>query len=442
MAVIGAGPSGLAVLRAFQSAKEAGDDIPHLVCFEKQDNWGGLWNYTWRTGLDVHGEPVHGSMYRHMWSNGPKECLEFTDYTFEEHFGKAISSFPPREVLADYIIGRVERTAEVKDWIRFEHPVRWVEHNVDTDQFTVIAHDLVKDTQVKEEFDYVIVATGHFSTPDMPYFQGLDKFDGRVLHSHDFRNALEFKDRDVMVIGASFSAEDIGSQCWKYGARSVTACYRNKPMPFQWPGNWDTKPLLDHVDGKTCYFIDGTSKDLDAIIFCTGYLHYFPFIEDDIRLITTNRLWTPGLYRGVAFEKNPKIMYIGMQDQFFTFNRFDAQAWWARDVIMGRLTLPSRADMEEESGKWEERERNTALEDEIWFEKDYLEQLIEMTDYPPLNMEGCIKSFFQFEDHKRQNIMSYRDIGYRSLITGTMSPVHHTKWEEAMDDSMEEYLKN
>ena len=39
-------------------------DIPELVCYEKQSNWGGLWNYTWRTGSDQHGEPVHGSMYR------------------------------------------------------------------------------------------------------------------------------------------------------------------------------------------------------------------------------------------------------------------------------------------------------------------------------------------------------------------------------------------
>ena len=45
-------------------------------------------NYSWRTGLDEHGSPVHNSMYRYLWSNGPKECLEFADYTFEEHFGK------------------------------------------------------------------------------------------------------------------------------------------------------------------------------------------------------------------------------------------------------------------------------------------------------------------------------------------------------------------
>ena len=103
LAIIGAGPSGLAQLRAFQSAKAKGADIPDIVCFEKQSNWGGLWNYTWRTGLDEYGEPVHGSMYRYLWSNGPKEGLEFADYGFEEHFGRPIASYPPRAVLFDYI---------------------------------------------------------------------------------------------------------------------------------------------------------------------------------------------------------------------------------------------------------------------------------------------------------------------------------------------------
>ena len=38
VAVIGAGPSGLAQLRAFQSAQAKGAEIPEVVCFEKQSN--------------------------------------------------------------------------------------------------------------------------------------------------------------------------------------------------------------------------------------------------------------------------------------------------------------------------------------------------------------------------------------------------------------------
>ena len=97
VAVIGAGPCGLSILQAFETARQKGVDIPQVVCFEKQSDWNGLWNYTWRTGTDKYGDPVHGSMYRYLWSNGPKECLEFADYTFEDHFDKPIPSFPPRE---------------------------------------------------------------------------------------------------------------------------------------------------------------------------------------------------------------------------------------------------------------------------------------------------------------------------------------------------------
>jgi cation diffusion facilitator CzcD-associated flavoprotein CzcO len=39
-----------------------------------------------------------------------EECLEFADYSFEEHFGRPIPSYPPRAVLHDYIAGRVEKS--------------------------------------------------------------------------------------------------------------------------------------------------------------------------------------------------------------------------------------------------------------------------------------------------------------------------------------------
>merc|ERR1719430_2966007 len=108
--------------------KREGRVIPDLVCYEKQSSWGGLWNYSWRTGLDQYGEPVHGSMYRYLWSNGPKECLEFPDYTFEKHYGRPIPSFPPRAVLRDYLVGRFKQ-ADIRDMIRFQTIVKDVVYN-------------------------------------------------------------------------------------------------------------------------------------------------------------------------------------------------------------------------------------------------------------------------------------------------------------------------
>jgi len=42
-------------------------------------------------------------------------------------------------------------------------------------------------------YDNVIVATGHFWAPNMPHYQGFDKFAGRVMHAHDFKNAEELE---------------------------------------------------------------------------------------------------------------------------------------------------------------------------------------------------------------------------------------------------------
>lgn len=442
VAVIGAGPSGLAQLRAFQSAAQKGAEIPEIVCYEKQSDWGGLWNYTWRTGLDEYGEPVHGSMYRYLWSNGPKECLEFADYSFEEHFGKPIASYPPRAVLWDYIKGRVEK-ANVRHWVRFNTPVRMVRFDDTTKTFTVTAHDRVEDRMYDEEFDYVVVATGHFSTPNIPYFEGVRTFNGRVLHAHDFRDALEFKGKDILIVGRSYSAEDIGSQCWKYGAKSVTTSYRSKPMGFNWPENFEERPLLVKLENKTAHFLDGSKKDVDALILCTGYQHHFPFLPDDLRLKTANRLWADGLYKGVIFDKNPQLFYIGMQDQFYTFNMFDVQAWWARDVMMGRITLPPEEELKANFEMW--RAREETLEDAeqmIWYQGDYVKELLAETDYPSFDIEGVNQTFMEWEHHKAKNIMGFRDHAYRSLMTGNMSPKHHTPWVDALDDSMEEYLRN
>ncbi|MDO6520349.1 NAD(P)/FAD-dependent oxidoreductase [Shimia thalassica] len=443
VAVIGAGPSGLAQLRAFQSAAQKGADIPEIVCFEKQSNWGGLWNYTWRTGVDENGEPVHGSMYRYLWSNGPKEGLEFADYSFEEHFGKQIASYPPRAVLFDYIEGRVLK-ADVRKWIKFSTVVRFVEYDEEKGDFEITVHDMENDTVYKERFDNVICASGHFSSPNVPEYPGFAAFNGRIVHAHDFRDAREFADKDVLLLGASYSAEDIGSQCWKYGAKTVTTSYRSAPMGFDWPDNWEEKPALEKVEGRTAYFVDGTTKDIDAIILCTGYKHYFPFLPDDLRLKTVNRLATADLYKGVVYVNNPKMFYLGMQDQWFTFNMFDAQAWYVRDVIMDRIAVPADkvtllADVAERVAR---EDASDDVKYAIKYQADYVKELVAETDYPSFNIDGACEAFFEWKKHKAEDIMAFRNNSYTSVITGTLAPKHHTPWKDALDDSLEVYLQN
>ncbi len=438
--IIGAGPSGLAQIRAFEALQAKGQEIPEIVCFEKQNNWGGMWNYSWRTGVGKYGEPIHGSMYKYLWSNGPKECLEFSDYSFDEHFKKPISSYPPRPVLFDYIQGRIKKS-NAREYIRFNTTARWVSFNETTQKFKLELDDLKHNRTYSEEFDYLIVASGHFSTPNMPYFEGIENFPGTVLHAHDFRGADQFKDRDLLLIGSSYSAEDIGVQCYKHGAKSVTLSYRTTPIGVKWPEGMKEVPLVTHFEGDTAHFKDGTKEKFDAVIMCTGYQHKFPFLPSELRLKTKNNLYPDNLYKGIFFNPLPQLIYLGMQDQYYTFNMFDAQAWVARDYIMGNLELPSMDERKQDINQW--LEKNNQLKngfDDVDFQSEYIKDLLALSDYPSFNVDKVAIMFKEWLKDKEECILTYRDKTYQSVVTGTMAAEHHTEWMDEMDDSKERYL--
>src|SRR5690606_15666868 len=124
------------------------------------------------------------------------------------------------------------------------------------------------------------------------------------------------------------------------------------------------------------------------IMLCTGYKHHYPFLPDELRLRTNNRLYPRNIYKGIFFQDNPRLMYLGMQDQYFTFNMFDAQAWYARDVMLGRTTLPDFETRAQDIGLWRAREEAlTNPTEDIDFQTAYIRDLVDATDYPEFHVE-------------------------------------------------------
>lgn len=445
--IVGAGPSGMSALGMFKQLKGQGEPC-EVTCYEKQDAPGGLWNLTWRTGLDEFGETVHCSMYRDLFSNGPKEALEFPEYTFMDHFGKEIPSCPPRPVLYDYLKG-YWRFLGVEDGdVLVKHSVKKVKYDESRKTFTVAVKNLVKNEEYSQEFDRVIVAAGHFSTPHVPTFPGIETFDGRVLHAHDFRNAREFTGKNVLLIGASYSAEDIGLQLHKFGAKGVTMSWRTKPMGFAWPKTMKEVQLLTKVNSKTCYFKDGHVEDFDAIILCTGYRHNFPFMAQENRLEATNIFNLQNLYRNTQWygttpetkDTDGRLFYLGMTDQFYTYTMFMMQGLWSVQVIKGIHSVPSRekcvADIEL---RLKENEFLGEYNDQIDNQAEFMERLREDTKHP-VCLKGCAEMFKGWEGDKHEDILTYRDKTHKNLFTGRVSPLLTVPWVKLLDDSLKTYL--
>ena len=57
--------------------------------------------------------------------------------------------------------------------------------------------------------DIVVVAMGMASFPFLPYWPGLDEFDGTVIHSSKYKNADPFKNGRVLVVGFGNSGGEI-----------------------------------------------------------------------------------------------------------------------------------------------------------------------------------------------------------------------------------------
>ena len=217
--------------------------------------------------------------------------------------------------------------------------------------------------------------------------------------------------------------------------------WRNKKPNLLWPANFVEVPLLLKVtDGNLCHFANGESKRVDAIILCTGYLFSFPFLSKQLHLRTANRLATNDLFNGVVFVHNPRLFFVGMQDQWFSFNMFDLQAWYARDVILGKIAVPK-----DKAVLLADVARRVAAEDvaadPIVYQGEYLKELQKQTDYPAFNIDGMAAMLHEWKHHKKEDMMTFRDKQFKSVISHTMSAKHHTPWLSCLDDSLEDYVR-
>ncbi|CAF3594950.1 unnamed protein product [Rotaria socialis] len=356
IAICGAGPSGLSQLHAFECVRQNGDPIPDIVCFEKQSDLGGQWNYSWRTGLNEYSEPVHSSMYPNLWTNLPKECSEFVDYSFDEHF---------------------------------------------------------------------------------------ETFPGRILHSHDFRSAQPFVGQNVLIIGNGISAEDIALQLYKYGVKSVILSYRTRPKGFKWPDLVQEVPLLVRIDKENVLFKDDSFRKFDAIIFCTGYVYHFPFLDNNLRLKSTNTLYPPDLYKSIVWMHQPRLLYLSMLRLTFSFNVGNVQEWFARDLILGKINLPlSKEEMTSDMKHWQMRAKVVQnFSDYVEFQRDYVQNLVEMIDYPRFNLDEMVRMLLEYGKLRSDNLLTFREQIYVSTVSNTLAKQHHTPWLKEMDDSLENFIK-
>lgn len=78
------------------------------------------------------------------------------------------------------------------EYIKFNHLViRTLP--IENDKWEIIVKDLPNNKYITHIFDAVFICNGHFFNQYFPEIEGANEFEGKLLHSHDFRDAELFR---------------------------------------------------------------------------------------------------------------------------------------------------------------------------------------------------------------------------------------------------------
>ena len=314
-AIIGAGPSGLAGARNLDRRGIG------WTGFELGRDVGGLWN------IDNPRSTVYESA--HLISS--RTTTQFTEFPMRDD----VADYPSHRELRAYFSDFADEHG-LRAGFRFDTEVVRVEPVGDAWEVTSRG----PDGTTTERFAGVVLANGTLSEPNVPAFRG--EFSGEVMHTSAYKNATVFAGKRVLVVGAGNSGCDIAVDAVHHAAsvdmsvrrgyyfvpkylfgRPVDTLNQGRPLParikqaidrrvlraftgdparfgFPEPDHkiYESHPIvnslilhhlghgdvrvrkdIDHFDGPTVHFADGSSDDYDLVVLATGYRLHYPFID-------------------------------------------------------------------------------------------------------------------------------------------------------------------
>nr|CAB3249700.1 flavin-containing monooxygenase FMO GS-OX-like 2 [Phallusia mammillata] len=351
IAVIGAGAAGLCAARLLSAEKNF-----ETVVFESTNHVGGTWFYIDETKSDKNGLVIHSSMYKNLRTNLPKQVMAFPGYKFNDD----LPSFLPHKDVLKYLQD-FSMHFDIHKLIKFNTLVENVQVISKDDcsetqfpKFNITYLNLSTKKQTSEEFDGVMVCNGHYFKPHIPHFPGKEMFQGKVLHSHEYRIPEDFSGMDVVVLGARSSGTDIAIEISKV-AKSVILSHKNSVLAPPFPDNVLQKVCVARFGKNEVQFADGTTHNCDAFVFCTGYEYSFPFFKTD-KIVTTNGGRICPLFKHLIHINYPNLSFIGICQTICPFPQFHCQVRFAIQVLNGKMKLPSTEEMlADEQADYEKR---------------------------------------------------------------------------------------
>ncbi len=350
IALIGAGPCGLAAARAFSRHGIA------FQGFEAHTDVGGLWNI----------QNPRSTVYDSAHLISSKRMTEFTEFPM----GEAVADYPSHRELLPYFQAYA-RHFDLLRHFRFGTRVLKVEPLGDApDTLWRVTSQGADGATTQADYKGVVLANGTLAEPNAPQWPG--QFSGELLHTSAYKQAQQFDGKRVLIVGAGNSGCDIavdavhharqvdisvrrgyyfvpkyvfGQPADTIGGKirlpralkqfidsTILKWFTGDPVRFGFPqpayrmyeshpvvnslilyhiGHGDVKvrPDIERLDGHTVHFKDGTQQDYDLIMAATGYKLHYPFMD---RALLNWQGMAPRLYLNIFSPRFARLAVLGM----------------------------------------------------------------------------------------------------------------------------------
>ncbi|KAK5649037.1 hypothetical protein RI129_003929 [Pyrocoelia pectoralis] len=396
IAIIGAGVAGLVSLKyALASGHEC-------VAFEQTGELGGTWVYSHEYAVDEFGFPTHRTMYKGLITNLPKEVMEYHDFPYPATVEKSFLTQPEvLQYLHNYSV-----QFNLNKHIQYYKRVTRV-HPTGT-QWTVTVFDVKSKVEESNVYDAVFVCNGHFFHPHIPKIEGQDLFKGLQIHSRDYRSPDKFKNKRVLIIGASFSGNDIAGHILSTTKKIIISHQSSNTVRS--PSGVAVKPGVVKFNEYQASFDDGSVEDFDIILYCTGYEYFFPFLTDECGIKVEDK-WVRNLYKHIVNVEKTTLFFIGVPFYICVFPMCDIQARFALATLEKKIVLPSKEEMLKEINEYvsDLRKKNIPQRHvhKIGLSLDeYLNDLAKMAGIQPVR-PVIMKLYKHFIENKPNKVSKY-----------------------------------
>jgi cation diffusion facilitator CzcD-associated flavoprotein CzcO len=190
--VIGAGPAGLAT-----AAQLRRRGVPVLV-LERSDAIASSWR----------------SRYDRLRLNSSRPFSKLPGARYARGTGR----FPSREQVIEYL---EDYARDNQLEVRFRTRVDRIDRDGSGWLLTTSTGEIAAD--------HVVVAAGYEHTFTVPRWPGRDEFEGRLIHSAEYRSSETFRGHDVLVVGPGCSGMEIAYDLVEAGAGRVRLAVRTPP---------------------------------------------------------------------------------------------------------------------------------------------------------------------------------------------------------------------